>query len=99
MKVVFLGSGNLATRLSLEMKRKGFDIRQVYSHTPVHAEQLANRLQCKWTYLPGKVEIDADFSRQVSPFTPQLVCQPFGMGRCVAVNLPDVEPFALHFEG
>ena len=60
MKVVFLGSGNLATRLSLEMKRKGFDIRQVYSHTPAHAEQLANRLQCKWTYLPGKVEIDAD---------------------------------------
>lgn len=60
MKVVFLGSGNLATRLSLEMKRKGFDIRQVYSHTPVHAEQLANRLQCNWTYLPGKVEIDAD---------------------------------------
>ena len=60
MKVVFLGSGNLATRLSLEMKRKGFDIRQVYSHTPAHAERLANQLQCKWTYLPGKVEIDAD---------------------------------------
>ena len=29
MKVIFLGSGNLATRLSLEMHRKGIRIGQV----------------------------------------------------------------------
>lgn len=34
MKVIFLGSGNLATRLSLEMHRKGMTIGQVYSYTP-----------------------------------------------------------------
>lgn len=37
MKVIFLGSGNLATRLSLEMHRKGIRIGQVYSHTPENA--------------------------------------------------------------
>ena len=31
MKIIFLGSGNLATRLSLEMHRKGMQIGQVYS--------------------------------------------------------------------
>ena len=41
MKVIFLGSGNLATRLSLEMHRKGIRIGQVYSHTPENAQQLA----------------------------------------------------------
>ena len=39
MKVIFLGSGNLATRLSLEMHRKGMTIGQVYSYTPENARQ------------------------------------------------------------
>lgn len=46
MKVIFLGSGNLATRLSLEMHRKGIRIGQVYSHTPENAQQLAALLGC-----------------------------------------------------
>ena len=46
MKVIFLGSGNLATRLSLEMHRKGMTIGQVYSYTPENARQLAGRLGC-----------------------------------------------------
>ena len=49
MKVIFLGSGNLATRLSLEMHRKGMTIGQVYSYTPENARQLAGRLGCLWT--------------------------------------------------
>ena len=49
MKVIFLGSGNLATRLSLEMHRKGIRIGQVYSHTPENAQQLAALLGCPWT--------------------------------------------------
>ena len=60
MKVIFLGSGNLATRLSLEMHRKGIRIGQVYSHTPENAQQLAALLGCPWTTDPEAVETDAD---------------------------------------
>ena len=49
-KVTLIGSGNLATRLSLSMSATGqFAFQQVYSHTPAHASDLANRLQCTWT--------------------------------------------------
>ena len=48
MKIIFLGSGNLATRLSLEMYRKGMRIGQVYSHTPENAERLTG-------YKPGGI--------------------------------------------
>lgn len=60
MKVVFVGAGNLATRLALEMQRKGFAIEQVYSHTKKHADELANRLQCAWTFMPKEIYSDAD---------------------------------------
>lgn len=56
----FLGSGNLATRLSLEMHRKGMQIGQVYSHTPENAQQLAALLGCPWTTDPETVDTDAD---------------------------------------
>ena len=60
MKIIFLGSGNLATRLSLEMHRKGMQIGQVYSHTPENAQQLAALLGCPWTTDPETVDTDAD---------------------------------------
>jgi hypothetical protein len=60
MKVIFLGSGNLATRLSLEMHRKGMTIGQVYSYTPENARQLAGRLGCLWTTDLEAIETDAD---------------------------------------
>lgn len=60
MKIIFLGAGNLATRLSFEMYRKGMTIGQVYSHTPEHAQQLAVRLGCPWTTEPEAVDTDAD---------------------------------------
>ncbi|MBP3519472.1 MAG: DUF2520 domain-containing protein [Parabacteroides sp.] len=60
MKIIFLGSGNLATRLSLEMHRKGMTIGQVYSHTSENAQRLATRLGCSWTTDPDTVDPDAD---------------------------------------
>ena len=59
MKIIFLGSGNLATRLALEMQKKGMRIGQVYSHTPENAERLAACLDCHWTIDPEAVETDA----------------------------------------
>ena len=49
MKIVFIGAGNLATRLSLAMQRVGMQIGQVYSRTPENARQLATKLGCPWT--------------------------------------------------
>lgn len=60
MKVVFLGAGNLATRLSLEMQQKGIRVSQVYSRTESNADRLAKRLACDWTAMPEEVETDAD---------------------------------------
>lgn len=60
MKVVCVGSGNLATRLSLEMQRAGLTICQVYSRTAEHAEKLAAVLGCSWTSVVGEIEPEAD---------------------------------------
>lgn len=60
MKIVFIGAGNLATRLSLEMHRAGMHIGQVYSHTRQSAETLAKLLGCSWTVSTDDVVTDAD---------------------------------------
>jgi len=60
MTIVFIGAGNLATRLSLEMHRVGMTIGQVYSRTEESASVLAKKLNCKWTTHPEEVVDDAD---------------------------------------
>lgn len=60
MKIVFVGAGNLATRLSLAMQRVGMQIGQVYSHTEEGAGQLAGRLGCPWTTDLSTLQPDAD---------------------------------------
>ena len=60
MKIVFLGAGNLATRLSLAMQRVGMQIGQVYSHTEASARQVATRLGCPWTNDLSALQEDGD---------------------------------------
>lgn len=60
MKIVFIGAGNLATRLSLAMQRVGMQIGQVYSHTEANARQLATRLGCPWTNDLSALQEDGD---------------------------------------
>ena len=60
MKIVFIGAGNLATRLSLAMQRVGMKIGQVYSHTEASARQLATRLGCPWTNDLSALQEDGD---------------------------------------
>lgn len=60
MKVVFIGSGNLATRLSLEMQRVGMSVVQVYSRTMENAELLAEKLGCSWSTSLDSINPDAD---------------------------------------
>lgn len=44
MKIVFVGAGNVATRLAVELYKKQFDIIQVYSHTLLSANTLAQQV-------------------------------------------------------
>lgn len=60
MKVVFIGSGNLATHLSLAIKGAGIEVVQVYSQTESHARLLANKLSCSYTTEPESIVVDAD---------------------------------------
>ncbi len=60
MKIVFIGAGNLATRLSLAMQRVGMQIGQVYSHTEASARQLATRLGCPWPNDLSALQEDGD---------------------------------------
>ena len=46
MQIVFLGSGNLATNLSLALKAAGEEIIQIFSRTKENAQALADKLHC-----------------------------------------------------
>ena len=61
MTVVWLGAGNLATRIALAMRAAGITILQVYSQTETHAAALAERLGCAWTNDLAAVRPDADY--------------------------------------
>ena len=60
MKIVFLGSGNLATHLSLALKAAGEDILQIFSRTQEHAQALANKLNCASCVSISDIRTDAD---------------------------------------
>ncbi len=59
-RFVFIGAGNLATRLSIGFKKKGFIIEQVYSRTESSAKALAMQVNAKFTSEPGHVVKGAD---------------------------------------
>lgn len=61
MTVVWIGAGNLATRVALAMRAAGITILQVYSHTKAHAAALAEQLDCGWTSDLAAVRSDADY--------------------------------------
>ena len=60
MKTVIIGSGNLATHLSLALKAADVTIAQVYSRTAEHAGLLADKLGCSYTVCADEVLTDAD---------------------------------------
>ena len=60
MKIIFIGSGNLASHLSVALKESGHAMLQVYSRTLSHAQQLADALCCDATDSLELVRTDAD---------------------------------------
>ncbi len=61
MKIVVLGSGNVATNISLAIsKLKNTEIVQVFSQTEAHASELADRLNCGYVTDLSRIRTDAD---------------------------------------
>lgn len=48
-RIVFIGSGNLATNLAKALYRQGFRILQIFSRTESHARELARQVEAEWT--------------------------------------------------
>lgn len=59
-RLVFIGAGNLATRLAIELKNKGYLIQQVYSRSESSAVLLSQKLQTYYTTSPENISPDAD---------------------------------------
>jgi predicted short-subunit dehydrogenase-like oxidoreductase (DUF2520 family) len=59
-RFVFIGAGNLATRLSAEFQKNGFTIEQVYSRTEKSAKILAEMLNAKYTMSAIEILPDTD---------------------------------------
>jgi len=60
MKIVVIGSGNLATQLSLALSEAGQHISQVYSRTELHASELAKKIGCAYTTNINELSQEAD---------------------------------------
>lgn len=59
-KVVFIGAGNVATHLAIELQKKQFDVVQIYSRTYNSASKLASLLKTKATDKIEEITPDAD---------------------------------------
>ncbi|GGE67084.1 putative short-subunit dehydrogenase-like oxidoreductase (DUF2520 family) [Pedobacter psychrotolerans] len=60
MKIVLLGSGNVATHLAQALKSKGEEIVQIYSQNLNHAQLLADRIPCESIDNLKAIKTDAD---------------------------------------
>jgi predicted short-subunit dehydrogenase-like oxidoreductase (DUF2520 family) len=59
-KIVFIGAGNVATRLSLAVRDAGYAVVQVFSRTEGHARMLGEKLACSFVTETGCICPDAD---------------------------------------
>ena len=60
MKIVLIGSGNVATHLGISLQEAGHEIVQVFSNTAVNAKELANILKCSYTNKIEKISSESD---------------------------------------
>jgi predicted short-subunit dehydrogenase-like oxidoreductase (DUF2520 family) len=61
MKVVIIGSGNVATVLGRRMLAAGHEISQVISRNEEHASLLADKLKCSYASALEQIQQDSDF--------------------------------------
>ncbi|TCD00903.1 Rossmann-like and DUF2520 domain-containing protein [Pedobacter psychroterrae] len=60
MKIVCIGSGNVATHMAGEFKKKGHDLIQVWSRNSAHAEVLASSLASMAMTDLAEIDLNAD---------------------------------------
>ncbi len=60
MKLILLGSGNLATHLSVALQQSGHEVLQVFSRTKASSSTLAHKLNVPYTVDIKSVRNDAD---------------------------------------
>jgi predicted short-subunit dehydrogenase-like oxidoreductase (DUF2520 family) len=60
MKIVLLGSGNVASHLGPILQRKGHKIIQLFSHTRKNGFPLSKKLKCSFTTTPAQINPSAD---------------------------------------
>jgi predicted short-subunit dehydrogenase-like oxidoreductase (DUF2520 family) len=60
IRIVMLGSGNVATQLAIALRQNGFHISQVYSPNAKHAQALAKTVKASPVSALGKIEKTAD---------------------------------------
>lgn len=60
MKIVCIGSGNVATHMAGAFKKNGHELIQVWSKNPDHAEALAISIGAKVMLDLGKIDLNAD---------------------------------------
>ena len=60
MKIVIIGSGNLATQLALTLKDANHSLVQIFSRTLANAKSLADKIGCSYTASLEAVLPDAD---------------------------------------
>jgi predicted short-subunit dehydrogenase-like oxidoreductase (DUF2520 family) len=60
MRIVLIGTGNVATRLGLALHAKNAEIIQIFGRSAANASQLAASLQCPYTVSKSEIKSDAD---------------------------------------
>ena len=59
-KIIFIGSGNVATHLAIALSKAGNNIVQIFSQTLEHAQSLAKKTQATYIDDIEKISCDAD---------------------------------------
>ena len=55
-KIIFIGAGNVATNLAVNLAKKNFQILQVFSRSSINAKKLANKVGALWTNDISKIK-------------------------------------------
>ena len=90
MKVVIIGSGNVATVLGRKMKENGIDIVQIISQNYNHAAELGNFLKVPATDNFSELVLNADF---------YMIAVTDANISMVAAQLPELKGIVLHTAG
>jgi len=102
--VTLIGAGNVAVHLGKALYKAGYSIRQVYSRTQNHAQELASVLGAIPVWSPEDIDVHSDFnifSLKDDALPDVLSCMQLGDGIYIhtsgSVDLNIFKPYATHY--